>query len=172
MFVIGGGGGGMGPKLFDAGAKSQIYRNVFNNHHEKLVPSTGGDPSDEYKKDIAYIVREYFRTGSIVQAAWQVRGMPNQYHPSFVKGLVSMAMSRDDEKKEISSSLLSALYADVISPVHIEDGFNLLLRSADVLDAVDILPLFLGRAVVDSILPSAFITSAKEADELEMSSQN
>ncbi|XP_062030202.1 MA3 DOMAIN-CONTAINING TRANSLATION REGULATORY FACTOR 1-like isoform X2 [Rosa rugosa] len=159
------GGGGMGPKLFDADAESQIYRNVFNNHHGKLVRSTGGDPSDEdeYNKDIAYIVREYFRTGNIIQAAWEVRGMSNQYHPYFVKGLVSMAMSSDDEKKEISSSLLSALYADVISPVHIEDGFNLLLHYADVLDAVDILPLFLGRAVVDSILPSDFITRAKEA---------
>ncbi|KAM5573848.1 MA3 DOMAIN-CONTAINING TRANSLATION REGULATORY FACTOR 1-like [Rosa sericea] len=158
-----GGGSGMGPKLFDADDESRIYRNVFNNHHEKLVRSTGGDPSDEFNKDIAYIVGEYFRTGNIVQAAWEVRGMPNQYHPCFVKGLVSIAMSSDDEKREISSSLLSALYADVISPVHIEDGFNLLLRSADVLDAVDILPLFLGRAVVDSILPSAFITRAKEA---------
>lgn len=27
----------MGPKLFDAGAESQIYRNVFNNHHEKVL---------------------------------------------------------------------------------------------------------------------------------------
>lgn len=69
-----------------------------------------------------------------------------------------MAMDRHDKQKEMASVLLSALYADVISPPQIRDGFVLLLESADdlsvdILDAVDVLALFLARAVVDEILP-------------------
>lgn len=91
----------------------------------------------------------------------------SQYHPYFIKRLVSMAMDRHDKEKEMASVLLSALYADVISPAHIRDGFVLLLESADdlvvdILDAVDILALFIARAVVDDILPPAFLTRAKK----------
>jgi len=67
----------------------------------------------------------------------------------------------------MASVLLSALYADVISPSQIRDGFVILLESADdlavdILDAVDILALFIARAVVDDILPPAFLTRAKK----------
>lgn len=91
----------------------------------------------------------------------------SQYHPYFIKRLVSMAMDRHDKEKEMASVLLSALYADVISPSQIRDGFVLLLESADdlavdILDAVDILALFVARAVVDDILPPAFLTRAKK----------
>ncbi|KAK9995536.1 hypothetical protein SO802_020222 [Lithocarpus litseifolius] len=59
------------------------------------------------------------------------------------------------------------LYADVISPDQIQDGFFMLLESADdlavdILDAVDILALFLVRAVVDDIIPPAFLNWAKK----------
>ncbi|MBA0644156.1 hypothetical protein Goklo_028360 [Gossypium klotzschianum] len=78
-----------------------------------------------------------------------------------------MAMDRHDKEKEMASVLLSSLYADVISPPQIRDGFVMLLESADdlavdILDAVDILALFVSRAVVDEILPPAFITRAKK----------
>ncbi|KAI3934158.1 hypothetical protein MKW92_043150 [Papaver armeniacum] len=87
--------------------------------------------------------------------------------PHFVKRLVSMAMDRHDKEKEVASVLLSALYADVISSVHISQGSVLLLEAADdlvlgILDAVDILALFVARAVVDDILPPAFLSRAKK----------
>lgn len=89
------------------------------------------------------------------------------YLPYFIKRLVSMAMDRHDKEKEMASVLLSALYADVISPDQIQDGFFMLLESADdlavdILDAVDILALFLARAVVDDIIPPAFLNRAKK----------
>jgi hypothetical protein len=91
----------------------------------------------------------------------------SEYHLYFIKRLVSMAMDRHDKEKEMASVLLSALYADVISPSQIRDGFVILLESADdlavdILDAVDILALFIARAVVDDILPPAFLTRAKK----------
>ncbi|XVF11625.1 hypothetical protein REPUB_Repub08aG0043300 [Reevesia pubescens] len=78
-----------------------------------------------------------------------------------------MAVDRHDKVKELSSVLLSALYADVISTPQIRDGFVMLLESVDdiavyILDVVDILALFIARAVVDEILPPAFLTRAKK----------
>lgn len=127
------------------------------------------DPLDEYKKAVASIIEEYFSTDDVVLAASDLRELnSSQYHPYFIKRLVSMAMDRHDKEKEMASVLLSALYADVISPAQIQDGFYMLLDSADdlavdILDAVDILALFLARAVVDDILPPAFLTRAKKA---------
>ncbi|PWA82638.1 Armadillo-type fold [Artemisia annua] len=79
-----------------------------------------------------------------------------------------MAMDRHDKEKEMTSVLLSALYSDVISSTHIKQGFFMLLESADdlavdILDAVEILALFIARAVVDDILPPAFVTKAKKS---------
>ncbi|KAH7670685.1 Initiation factor eIF-4 gamma MA3 domain-containing protein [Dioscorea alata] len=76
-------------------------------------------------------------------------------------------MDRHDKEKEMASVLLSALYADVISSAQISQGFSMLLESADdlavdILDAVDILALFIARAVVDDILPPAFLSKAKK----------
>lgn len=126
------------------------------------------DPLDEYKKSVVSIIEEYFSTGDVELAASDLRELGlSEYHPYFIKRLVSMAMDRHDKEKEMASVLLSALYADVISPAQISQGFVLLLESTDdlavdILDAVDILALFIARAVVDDILPPAFITRAKK----------
>ncbi|GAB4843326.1 Peptide chain release factor 1, mitochondrial [Ancistrocladus abbreviatus] len=78
-----------------------------------------------------------------------------------------MAMDRHDKEKEMASVLLSAIYVDVISPAQISQGFILLLESADDLsvdipDAVNVLALFIARAVVDDILPPAFIKKVQK----------
>lgn len=130
--------------------------------------ATISDPLDDYKKAVASIIEEYFSTGDVEVAASDLRELgSSEYHPYFIKRLVSMAMDRHDKEKEMASVLLSALYADVISPDQIRDGFVILLESADdlavdILDAVDILALFVARAVVDDILPPAFLTRAKK----------
>lgn len=83
----------------------------------------------------------------------------------FIKKLVSIAMDRHDKEKEMAAVLLSSLYVDTIDPPQVHKGFIKLLMSADDLivdipDAVDILALFIARAVVDDILPPAFLTKA------------
>ena len=115
------------------------------------------------------IIEEYFSNDDVELAASDLRELgSNEYHPYFIKRLVSMAMDRHDKEKEMASVLLSALYADVISSTQISQGFFILLESADdlavdILDAVDVLALFIARAVVDDILPPAFLTSAKKS---------
>ncbi|KAI4343665.1 hypothetical protein L6164_010987 [Bauhinia variegata] len=169
----GAGGKGTWGKLLDTDGESHIDRNDPNydsgEEPYQLVGSTVTDPLDEFKKAVVSIIEEYFSTGDVELAASDLRELgSSEYHPYFIKRLVSMAMDRHDKEKEMASVLLSALYADVISPAQIRDGFFMLIESADdlavdILDAVDILALFLARAVVDDILPPAFLARAKKA---------
>nr|XP_043636218.1 MA3 DOMAIN-CONTAINING TRANSLATION REGULATORY FACTOR 2 [Erigeron canadensis]XP_043636219.1 MA3 DOMAIN-CONTAINING TRANSLATION REGULATORY FACTOR 2 [Erigeron canadensis] len=123
-----------------------------------------------YKKKVIVIVEEYFATDDVISAANELKDlqMPS-YSYYFVKKLISMAMDRHDKEKEMAAVLLSSLYADVIDPRQVYKGFRKLVESADDLivdipDTVDILALFLARAVVDDILPPAFLK--KEMDAL------
>ncbi|KAE9602670.1 hypothetical protein Lal_00049817 [Lupinus albus] len=169
----GAGGKGTWGKLLDTDVVSHIDRNDPNydsgEEPYQLVGSTVTDPLDEFKKAVASIIEEYFSTGSVELAASDLRELgSSEYYPYFIKRLVSMAMDRHDKEKEMASVLLSALYADVISPAQIRDGFFMLIESADdlavdILDAVDIIALFLARAVVDDILPPAFLARARKA---------
>jgi len=118
----------------------------------------------EYKKKATVIVEEYFTNDDVISTANELKelGMP-EYDYYFVKKLVSMAMDRHDKEKEMAAVLLSTLYADVISPKQLYKGFSKLVESADDLvvdipDAVDVLALFIARAIVDDILPPAFLT--------------
>lgn len=168
----GAGGKGTWGRLLDTDGESHLDRNDPNydsgEEPYQLVGSTISDPLDEYKKSVASIIEEYFSTGEVELAASDLKELgSSEYHPYFIKRLVSMALDRHDKEKEMASVLLSALYANVISPAQIRDGFVILLESADdlavdILDAVDILALFLARAVVDDILPPAFIARAKK----------
>lgn len=169
----GAGGKGTWGKLIEADCESHIDRNDPNYDSGEepyhLVGSTISDPLDEYKKSVVSIIEEYFSTGDVGLAASDLRILgSSEYHPYFIKRLVSMAMDRHDKEKEMASVLLSALYADVINSAQISQGFFMLLESADdlavdILDAVDVLALFIARAVVDDILPPAFLPRARRS---------
>ena len=87
---------------------------------------------DAYKKKATIIVEEYFATDDVVSATNELRelAMPS-YNYYFVKKLVSMAMDRHDQEKEMAAVLLSALYADVIDASQVYRGFSKLVESAD-----------------------------------------
>ncbi|KAE8686220.1 bHLH130 protein [Hibiscus syriacus] len=168
----GAGGKGTWGKLLDTDGESNINRNDpnYDSREEpyKLVGATISDPLDKYKKAVVSIIEEYFSTSDVELAASDLEYLgSSEFHPYFIKRLVSMAMDRHDKEKEMASVLLSALYADVISPTQIRDGFVMLLEAADdlvvdIMDAVNILALFVARAVVDEILPPAFLSRAKK----------
>ncbi|PIN25523.1 Neoplastic transformation suppressor Pdcd4/MA-3, contains MA3 domain [Handroanthus impetiginosus] len=168
----GAGGKGTWGKLLDTDGESFLDRNDPNydsgEEPYELVGSTVTDPLDEYKKAVVSLIEEYFSTGDVEVATSDLRELgSSDYHPYFIKRLVSLAMDRHNKEKEMASVLLSSLYANVINPAQISQGFFMLLESADdlavdILDAVDILALFIARAVVDDILPPAFITRARK----------
>lgn len=164
-----GGAGGRGTwgSLLETGGEVRTDRKDPNYNSEeepyKLVSASVSQSVEDYKGKVVQIVEEYFTTDNVVETAADLRelGSP-MYHHHFVKKLVSMALDRHDREKEMAAVLLSALYADVIEPDQLDKGFAKLVESADDLaidipDAVDILALFVARAVVDDILPPAFL---------------
>lgn len=118
----------------------------------------------DFKKKVTIIVEEYFTTDDILSTANELTDLDQPfYHYYFVKKLVSIAMDRHDKEKEMAAILLSSLYAEVINPRQVYKGFCKLVESSDDLsvdipNAVDVLALFVARAVVDEILPPAFLT--------------
>ncbi|CAL5016289.1 unnamed protein product [Urochloa decumbens] len=139
---------------------SQELKKLANGDNK--VPGT----LDDYKRLVVPIVEEYFSTGDVELAASELKGLgSDQFHHYFVKKLISMAMDRHDKEKEMSSVLLSSLYADLLSSYMISEGFMMLLESVedltvDIPDAVDVLAVFIARAVVDEILPPVFLARA------------
>ncbi|AAC25511.1 Similar to apoptosis protein MA-3 gb/D50465 from Mus musculus [Arabidopsis thaliana] len=139
-----------------------IFDTIEGNGHSDPTSCFDADLS-EYKKKATVIVEEYFGTNDVVSVVNELKelGMA-EYRYYFVKKLVSMAMDRHDKEKEMAAFLLSTLYADVIDPPEVYRGFNKLVASADDLsvdipDAVDVLAVFVARAIVDDILPPAFL---------------
>lgn len=141
----------------------------YSSHEENESVIQSSAPLQEYKKKATVVVEEYFATDDVVSTANELRelGMPN-FNYYFVKKLVSMAMDRHDKEKEMTSILLSSLYADVIDPPQVYKGFSKLVEAADDLivdipDTVDVLALFIARAVVDDILPPVFLKKKMES---------
>ncbi|CAH9128319.1 unnamed protein product [Cuscuta epithymum] len=141
------------------------YTNNEDNEQSTIGTKTS-EEFKEYKKKVTLILEEYFENDDISSTASELRElrMPD-YNFYFVKKLISMAMDRHDKEKEMAALLLSSLYVDLIEPQQVYKGFTKLLESADDLivdipDAVDVLALFIARAVVDDILPPAFLAKA------------
>ncbi|KAF6155032.1 hypothetical protein GIB67_035779 [Kingdonia uniflora] len=141
-----------------------------NEENGQLKDSDLEEAFRKYKKKVTIIVEEYFATDDVESSANELRelGMPS-FNYYFVKKLFSMAMDRHDKEKEMAAVLLSSIYAVVIDPQQVYKGFSELVEAADDLivdipDTVDVLASFIARAVVDDILPPAFLT--KEMDLL------
>jgi hypothetical protein len=136
---------------------------------DKLVNGNNKVPAtlDDYRKLVVPVIEEYFSTGDVELAASELRSLgSDQFHYYFVKKLISMAMDRHDKEKEMASILLSALYADLLGSFKMSEGFMMLLESTedlsvDIPDAIDVLAVFIARAVVDEILPPVFLTRAR-----------
>lgn len=167
----GAGGKGTWGRLIDADAATFLDRNDPNYDSDEepyeLVEVPPTTPLEDYKKSLVTIIEEYFSTGDVKLASSDLKELGHDdFHRYFIKKLVSMAMDRHDKEKEMVSVMLSSLYGDVFSSTQIKLGFVMLLQAVDDLtvdipDAVDVLALFIARAVVDDILPPAFLSKAK-----------
>ncbi|AQK78411.1 Programmed cell death protein 4 [Zea mays] len=167
----GAGGKGTWGKLIETDAEACLDRNDPNydsgEEPYELVEAPVSTPLEDYKKSVVPLIEEYFSNGDVKLAASDLKELGHDgFHCYFVKKLVSTAMDRHDKEKEMASVLLSYLYGNVVSSTQIRLGFVLLLEAVDDLavdipDVVDVLALFIARAVVDDILPPAFLSNAK-----------
>ncbi|KAF5834130.1 armadillo-type protein [Dunaliella salina] len=117
-----------------------------------------------FKAEGISIIREYFDSSDVGEVGrrlqeFQAPGLMQV----FVKQAVVASLDRKDRERELVSQLLSQLHPSVLSSDQVAAGFTRLLAAADDLvldcpDVVHLLGLFLGRAIVDEVLPPAFLT--------------
>jgi len=115
------------------------------------------------KKKIDAIVEDYFAAEDLPDAVVALRELDAPYlHFEVVKRLLSQALDRGNRQREGASVFLSDQVGHLLSLSDIERGFTLLLErmedlSLDCPTAFRDLSVFVARAVVDEVLPPAFL---------------
>jgi hypothetical protein len=115
------------------------------------------------KKKIDSIVVEFFRSESLPDAVVALRELNAPYlNFEIVKRLISHSLDQGFRQKEGASIFLADQAGALLSQADIEKGFIVLLERVDdlVLDVPMVLrdlSLFVARAVVDEVLPPAFL---------------
>lgn len=114
-----------------------------------------------------YLSQEYFSSDDIGEVTRSLDELGHlELHYIFIKQLITLAMDRHGREKEMASTLISAVDAEVVSTDEIGKAFRLLLEQAedlalDIPDAAYELALFLARAVVDDVLPPLYLTQVR-----------
>jgi len=128
-----------------------------------------GDVQAAFKAKCLAILDEYYRSeelGEVVRLLQEVNEPGWMYE--FVKQSVVTALEKHDRERELTSSLLSGLSDTAIGPSSYQLGFNRVLERVpdlvlDTPNASELVGNFLARAVVDEILPPAFLSQLPEA---------
>lgn len=147
---------------------------LINRHGLPEKSSKGEAPSasksvSAFKMAAKDIAAEYFESGDVQEVRQRLEELEDPgFHNVFVKYIIAMSMDRKDRERELTSLLLSELCASgVIPPDQAGLGFTRLLVGADDLaldvpNAAEMLIFFLGRAIVDEILPPKFLVDVVE----------
>jgi len=116
------------------------------------------------------ILRDYFIEADSNEAASVIKEkeIPRS---EFVRRAVYLAMEYQPYERELVSKLLSDLYGNVITLNQYEEGFQDALGKLD--DAILDIPLademlgkFIARAIVDEVLPPAFLKTCRAESDL------
>jgi len=124
-------------------------------------------PSTRIKGQVKIILDELFSSGEVPEAAHSVFDLDaSQFGHEVVKRAVSLAMEKGPAEREYVSKLLVALVEKECTTVdQIMEGFVRLLGRIDdlALDVPDVatqLANFIARAIVDEVVPPAFLSLA------------
>lgn len=119
----------------------------------------------EFKIRVLESLREYFDSGDAGEFIQSVQEMKcKAYHSEVVKRAVSLSCDEGPRERELTSRLLTCIHPSLLSDANMEAGFEQVLESLDDLeidipDARGMVAAFLARAVVDEVLPPAFVSS-------------
>ncbi|KAA0160226.1 hypothetical protein FNF31_04393 [Cafeteria roenbergensis] len=117
----------------------------------------------QFKRRVEDILTEFFVSHDIDDTVASLRALhPPALRPEIAKRILLLSLDRSDTDRELASRLLSACYGEVLTMLHISKGFNMLFElgsdmEKDSPDAIRTLARFLARAVVDEVLPPAFL---------------
>lgn len=119
----------------------------------------------EFKIRISESIKEYFDSADadeVIRGIQEMKCKP--YHPEVVKRAISLSLDEGPRERELVSRLLTSLHPIPLEDADVSKGFDILLDSLDDLaidipDAKGIVGSFLARAIVDEVLPPAFISN-------------
>jgi len=119
----------------------------------------------EFKIRIADICREYFDSADADEVIRSINELKcKEFHAEVVKRAISLSLDEGPRERELVSCLLCCLHPTPLADNDVEEGFRLLLvalddLSIDIPDAKLMVGSFLARAVVDEVLPPAFLST-------------
>jgi hypothetical protein len=118
----------------------------------------------EVASPIDTILKEYLNEADISEVARRLKEVKVS-QADFVRKSLSLSMEKQPYERELISKLLSGLYGQSLTPRSISEGFQAALDSLEdtVLDAPlagEMLGKFIARAILDEIIPPAFLKNA------------
>jgi hypothetical protein len=146
--------------------EAELAAQLMEAEAEAVAASTAHDAElarPMYKKRVEEILTEFWSSQDMDEAVKLFRDMEfPSLRPEISKRLLLLSLDRSDTDREMASRLLSALYGDVLTMLHIAKGFAMLFvlgpdLETDSPGAVGTLAKFLARAVVDEVLPPSFL---------------
>lgn len=119
----------------------------------------------EFKIRAGEFVKEYFDSGDadeVIRSIDEMKCKP--YHAEVIKRAISLSLDEGPRERELVSRLFTCLHPYPLEDEQMTEGFDILLDSLDDLaidipDAKSIVGCFLARAIVDEVLPPAFISN-------------
>ncbi|CAM9461756.1 unnamed protein product [Heterosigma akashiwo] len=118
----------------------------------------------EYKRRVINILEEYFLSEDLDEVARSVSELESpEYNYELVKRAINLSLDKRDHDRELVSKMLSAFYPSIFKSTDVAKGFERLFEMIDDLqldapNAKNVVAAFLARAVVDEILPPAFLS--------------
>jgi programmed cell death protein 4 len=119
----------------------------------------------EFKIQVVESLREYFQSSDTSEFLRSLEELKcAEYHAEVIKKAVHLACDAGPRERELTSRLLTELHPMLLNDEDIATGFEHLLESMDdmvidIPDANTLVGAFLARAVVDEVLPPAFLSN-------------
>jgi programmed cell death protein 4 len=121
----------------------------------------------EFKIRLKEALQEYFDSGDVpefVECLTELKCA--EYHSEIIKKSISLSLDKTSRERELVSRFLCELHPKVLTDKDVTDGFLHLLEDTDDLtidapDAKSVVGTFLARAVVDEVLPPAFLSNRR-----------
>jgi hypothetical protein len=117
------------------------------------------------------VIGDFFKYEDMEELVKTMKDLAKPFdHPRFIKKSIFAAMDRQSYERELVSKLFPFLQTKLISTVDFEGGFLQALTSLDDIsldnpNATDLLSKFLARAIVDEVIPPAFLGKADVVGE-------
>lgn len=119
----------------------------------------------EFKIRVSDSIKEYFDSADADEVIRSIEETKcKEYHAEVVKRAISLSLDEGPRERELVSRLLTYLHPYPLDDSDVEKGFEILLDSLedlsiDIPDARTITGCFLARAIVDEVIPPAFISN-------------